>query len=388
MTRIRFILIVFTVSIFPFLNNNAHAQNFPIKIKLEQPPPGQLNLHHLWRAKINNTSGNEMKIYLEGYAEEEKNGRIVEGQTKVFMMPKGERTYQYEDFKTGSVRWFPQKTDYKTIIERTGTAPDGVYTICMTAKNESGDIVGLENCIIQLIIIPITSEISLIAPENDTKLENTNPVFIWSPQMPAPKKRVTYSLKLVEVRTGQSLEDAVKRNTAVFEETGIITTQYKYPAKGQILKEGIKYAWMIITDNIISEVWSFTISPSEEEKKPPVVNAVNYYYDLSKEITGNYIIEYRDTLKIQFINNYASVSKIIFHIYNAETLVLINPKVKSNIKLNNINGLNRISIYLGSYNLKPDKLYLLIVSDFKSNYYMNFKVSKSYKSKQTFTREK
>ena len=368
------------------LSDKSYSQTYPIKIRLHQPPPGQLNASHLWKATLNNTSSNDMKIYLEGYAEEQSDGMIVEGRTNLFTIKPGSKDYKYEDFKDGTVHWF--KKIYEEILLRTGNAPAGTYTICMTAKNESGNIVGLENCIIQLIIIPITPEISLIAPENDTKLENTDLVFIWSPPMPAPKKRVTYSLKLVEVRTGQSPEDAVKRNTVVFEETGIITTQYKYPAKGQILKEGIKYAWVIIADNIISEVWGFTISPSEEGKKPPVVNAVNYYYDLGKEITSNYIIEYRDTLKIQFINNYASVSKIIFNIFNAETLVSINPKVKSNIKLNNINGLNRISIYLRNYNLKPDNLYLLIVSDFKSNYYMNFKVIKSYKSKQTFTKEK
>jgi hypothetical protein len=380
---LNFRLLAFEILLICILTNLSFSQQFPIQVTLHQPPPGQLNLHHLWRTTLNNTSDKEIKIYLEGYAEEETDGRLVEGQTKLFTIKgKEKKDYQYEDFKTGSVNWFPKKVDYKEIITKTGTAPEGTYTICILAKNESGDIVGMENCIIQPIILTANSEIILVSPDNDATIEDPSPLFIWSPPMPAPKTHDNYDLKIVELQKGQSLEDAIKRNTVFFEEKGIIATQYKYAAKGPLLKKDVKYAWVVKAGEILSGVWSFTITVQDSnptpQKETNLISVLKYYYELRNEPSNNYLEISKDTLNIQFYNNYASTDKIITNIYDVESNALIKPRVNADSKMKNINGLNRIHINLKNYYLQPGRKYQIKVSDYKSNYYLNFKLAKAY----------
>ncbi len=106
------------------------------------------------------------------------------------------------------------------------------------------------------------------------------------------------------------------------------------------------------------------------------------YYDLGREYSDTYI-ELPDNpayagLNVQFLNQYASVENIIFTITDIEAREVVTSKIEKNILINSITGLNRISINLDDYKLLPGKKYLLTVSDYMNNYYLNFKIPSRY----------
>ncbi|MCX6244856.1 MAG: hypothetical protein NTU98_09140 [Bacteroidetes bacterium] len=98
------------------------------------------------------------------------------------------------------------------------------------------------------------------------------------------------------------------------------------------------------------------------------------YHDLSEKQTGNYTGITSDTLKFQFYSKYASVANIGIGILEVETMKLMPSVKKEPVKIDGLNGLNRISVNLKDYKLSPETPYLLKVSDQKSTYYLPFKV--------------
>ena len=113
-----FLVLLIVTSV--FISQEVYSQPYPVKIKLQQPPPNQLDVNSLWKLTLDNTSGNPMDIYLEGYADELKDGRIVDGTSKVFNLPAGKKDFQYEDFKTGSVKWYNNKYEEALLLDVAG----------------------------------------------------------------------------------------------------------------------------------------------------------------------------------------------------------------------------------------------------------------------------
>ena len=105
------------------------------------------------------------------------------------------------------------------------------------------------------------------------------------------------------------------------------------------------------------------------------------YYELTTEIPNNIIEVSGSFLNIQFANNYAPVDDLILSIYDIEKYKLlkhksVKPVIAGNVKKHlNSNGLNRISIDMKEYQVQPKTTYLLVVTDSKNNYYLNFKVT-------------
>ena len=232
------------------LLTNLQAQN-QVRISLKQPPPNQLGVSEMWNLELNNTTGSDIKIYLTGTATEERDGLIIEGKTKLFTLKPGRSNYKYNDFSNAEVKY--NNSVYKEIILRTGNAPEGIYTICVTAYNEQGEIAGLENCIIQPI--KEAGSITLISPADGEEIDIEQPlIFTWT-TLPKAKD---YTLKIVEIRTGQSPDAAMKENRELFMKDGIRTAVYKYPISEKKFEVGSKYAWQISADELKSEVWEFS----------------------------------------------------------------------------------------------------------------------------------
>ena len=351
-----------------------------ITLTLRQPPPNHLNMTDLWKLDINNSTKENITIFLEGYCSEEKDGMIVTGVSKIFVVKPGKSTYGYNDFKSGTVTWENKK--YQKILIETGNAPSGIYTICVTAKYENGDIADNEKCIQQIIEITTEQQIILVTPDNKEKVDpESNITFTWVPLVPAPTEG--YILNIVEIKGKQSPEDAMLNNTAWFSNKNMKSALLQYPIDAKQFEPKKEYAWQVMVKTegkenefVKSEVWIFSVGSKDVEKPPKeqVVNELKYFYQLTKEPTNNYIEVSNDTLNIQFINNYASSEHIIANIYDVENQTMLMSNVSNSIK--DINGLNRISIILKKMSLRPGKHYLLIVSDSKNNYYINFKIVK------------
>ena len=112
-------------------------------------------------------------------------------------------------------------------------------------------------------------------------------------------------------------------------------------------------------------------------------NDSKYYYDLNKE-TNNYTEVFDKLLNVQFSNEYATSENLELKIYDVKTKKLISRKSDKGLSVNSLTGINRITIDLKNYQLKPGELYLLVVSDSNINYNFNFKLT----DKITNNREK
>ena len=223
-----------------------------IKIRIKQPPPNMLGVGDMWNLTLENTTKTDLKIYLTGTATEEKDGLIIEGKSKVFTVKPGRTNYTYNDFSGAEVKYNNGK--YKEVILRTGNAPEGSYTICVTAFEESGEIAGMENCITQTV--QQLGSITLISPENGAELDpDTLPglVFSWTP-LP---NGGPYSLRIVELKGDQSPEVAFRTNPPIFEKEYKSTTTQGDPIHGVDVKLGMKFAWQVSCGDVVSEVFAF-----------------------------------------------------------------------------------------------------------------------------------
>lgn len=233
---------------------NIHADK--IRIRLHQPPPNLMGVGNMWDLTLENTSSQDMKIYLVGTASEEKDGLIIEGKSKVFTIKPGRTSYKYSDFSNAEVKYNNGK--YKEILLRTGNAPEGTYSICVTAYEESGEVAGQENCITQNV--QQLGSLSLISPSDGEEIDpDTLPglTFMWAP-LP---KGGPYSLKIVELKGQESPDVAIMNGRPILDINDIKNTTYSAgdPVHGVDVKLGLKYAWQVSSGDEKSEVWTFSV---------------------------------------------------------------------------------------------------------------------------------
>ncbi len=225
-----------------------------IKLHLHQPPPNKLGASDLWKLDITNTTNADISIYITGTAIEEKDGLIVEGQSKVFTVKPGKKTYGYNDFKSGNVSW--KNKTYEEAIIRTGNVKSGSYTICVTAFYEDGNIADIESCIEQRIETISDQQIILISPGDDEEIDPESVInFMWT----GTGLKGPYSLVIKEVKSGQTNEQVMKENRTFYEKKDIKTTSFQYPQSEKKLEKGEKYAWIVKSGESESDVQVFSL---------------------------------------------------------------------------------------------------------------------------------
>lgn len=110
--------------------------------------PTELMLENLWNMTLEHISGKNIKVcvlLLKAFVKEENDGLIIEATSEVFELPKGQHSYGYDTFKSGKISF--KNMHYEQILARTSEFPEGKYTICVSAYEESGKLVGKETCI-------------------------------------------------------------------------------------------------------------------------------------------------------------------------------------------------------------------------------------------------
>jgi hypothetical protein len=226
-----------------------------IEIKLKTPPSNKLGVAELWNLTLSNNTGKQLKIYLVGTVTEEKNGLIIEGKSNLFSLPASGKSYGYNDFKEGSVKY--NNKNYQEVLLRSGNVPAGTYTICVTAYDESVNVVGMEKCINQKVEILSSSEITLLTPSDGDKIIHEQPIlFSWSPNASVKE----YSIKIVELMSNQNIDEAISNNIPFYEKKKIINSSFQYPLSEKKFEKGKKYAWLINSGVMSSEIWSFEIT--------------------------------------------------------------------------------------------------------------------------------
>jgi len=245
MRKIIFLLILF------FISGLCAAQD-QVQVTLSQPPPNQLRVTDLWRAILINTSKITLHVTLSGTLQVKGEGIVADGSSRLLSLPPGTKMITYDDVKTGNMN-FKQGT-WSEAFNRTGIAPAGDYTICITVKAEDGREIG-SSCIDQIIetITPVNVDLApemvnlqLMTPADGSTLLLNQPVlFSWMLQSVKAGRDVTYKIKVVEIYNKQSPIAAILGNPALFEKSDIKTTILQYPISAKKLEIGKKYAWTV-----------------------------------------------------------------------------------------------------------------------------------------------
>ena len=247
-----------------------------IRIKLHQPPPNKMPVSSLWQMDIENTTRENVTIYLVGTVNGDRLGEILGGKSKPFSVKPGKSTYGYDDFKSGEVKWV-NKT-IQEIIFRKGDVTEDNYTICVSAYYEDGNTADQENCISHQV--QQMGTISLISPSDNEEIDpDTLPglSFNWvkCPLCPPP-----YNLRIVELKGDQSPDVAIKENRPILDKEGIKGTNYQYSLTDTKLEEGKKYAWQVKNGDITSEAYTIHI----KLKRPPLNELITQFkLELQKE---------------------------------------------------------------------------------------------------------
>ncbi len=300
MKRTITILILLILSLFTSV---IHSQNL-ILSKLKQPPPNKFGIGDLWSLELNNTTRQNINAYIVGTLTESNDGLIVEARSKVFTIKPGRTTYSYRDFSDASIRY--NNNRYREILLRTGGAPDGDYTICITVYNENDEVIGQENCIYHSV--KTLENITLISPFDQEELNITMPVvFSWTPLQNAKD----YTLKIVEITGRQTPETAMKNNPALFIRDNIQNSTFQYPISERKFEVNKTYAWQVyLKDNpeaTASDIWVFRFSGEDTsgQSNLKAVTTTNCGSNLPPIIISNTTPDNKDAS--EYVGNFIKV---------------------------------------------------------------------------------
>ncbi|MCX6243812.1 MAG: hypothetical protein NTU98_03830 [Bacteroidetes bacterium] len=240
-----------------------HAQNPQFTLTLFQPPPGQMNIEELWNLTIYN-SGTDATIYLRGTITEKRDGLIADGTSSSFLVKNGPHRVNTTEVQPVTSHVYIKK--YQDIIQKTGTAPDGIYVICVVAFDAKTNKELARDCIEQ----PIQNlgMLNLTFPTKGSTLKEDNPVFQWEPQ--PSKEIVTYTLRIYRSRDNQSISEPPESNPLFFEKADLPTPYYQWsPSAKEQFSPNQMYIWQVTastkTNSRKSEVWNFVYSNNQCE---------------------------------------------------------------------------------------------------------------------------
>jgi hypothetical protein len=239
-------------------SNYVHAQ---LAATLQVPLSGIVQKNDLWNMILVNSGSQIEQLQVQLQLSDNGTGRVIaNGATRVFALPKGAKQIRVNDLMP--VRY----NQLSGGMDNTGNFLSvGSFTACYTFYDtHSKDAIPLaEECII-IESGPLTPP-QLNMPADNAQIETAYPQFSWIPPAPLTMfKNLNYELHLVEIKKGQSAEEAIRKNLPVYSQRGIKNIANNYPASFAALQKGKLYAWQVIAkDNNTyaakTEAWSFSV---------------------------------------------------------------------------------------------------------------------------------
>jgi len=204
-----------------------------VTIKKDVPRSLELNIEDCLIATIK--SPESMTVYMVGTATEAGKGLVAKVTTRKFEIKSGINRYDAAHIPPIAETWVIP--EYERLIERTGSFPEGRYTILVrlfTVKDELLD----EDKRTHRVVYP---ELRLITPRDGSKIVESNPLFHWSISRSVPGAK--YLLRIFEL-TPEGSKATVASDIPFFRRT-ISTTSFRYSLNAAPFREGKKYAWQI-----------------------------------------------------------------------------------------------------------------------------------------------
>lgn len=275
------------------------ATNAQVTVFLNPIQGLELRPSHIFSGNIQNTSGGTLSIYLQGSIINTANGEVmVTSRTPSFEVQPGVKYLSEPSLA-------PVYTVQSAIVGQTGVLPYGTYRVCLKAV-KTGGVEEVGSDCQESEVVP-TSPPLLLSPENQSTVDEQNPLLIWIPPMPVSKDNVVFDLKLVEMLPNQTPYDAIQRNFSIIDKHDIRGTTLQYPANAIQLLENKKYAWQVTARTSSrmligeTEVWWFTkgsiIQKDPKEKKDPLM--VGSYTKFKSKVDGDYVV-FSNTILLEY----------------------------------------------------------------------------------------
>lgn len=230
--------------------------------------------------------------------------------------------------------------DYFSFTQ-TGRLPEGKYNLCITLYQALHSTPLARQCI--SLQVAATGYLILMSPYDKEVLNTFYPNFFWSFNLTPGDFKVTYAIKVSELKAGQTYMDAISFNPPLVYEENLEQTVFNYPSSAFSLNEDGRYVWQVAVyingkQKYLSEIWMFQYKKNKEKttKKPKkelpdqfphlqrTVASSAYVFD--KYIAFRYNNECRDTL----------LSFAVYKTGEQKSLPLDNPPIRITSGINYI----------------------------------------------------
>lgn len=232
----------------------------PVVVDFVPPPPGQMYIESLWRMRLNNLSTETYSAYVYVTIEKSGQGLLMEATTSVFILPPGIISLSSADLSP--IRTDFYNNNFENSVSVMGNFPDGFYIITVYVYEEGGGLLGTDSFTQE---VQNQSPPELQYPTDGSEVTEPLPLFTWIPSL--PEDDIQYTIRIVNVLSGQSPENAMTSNPAFFTQEGLTVSELAYPVYADRFETGEKYAWQVKAFGMgvpvgESEIWSFTCSGS------------------------------------------------------------------------------------------------------------------------------
>lgn len=249
-----------------------------------------------------------------------------------------------------------QNKNIEDYVTSTGKLPKGLYTGCITMYVGTRELKTLCTEIKAENYAPPM----LVFPYNEQELTQMNPTLSWIPPVPNAPTAISYSLKLVEIASGQTAQEALLKNPARMFLEGLETTTIPYGASALPLEVHKSYAWQVAafvgSSKIgITEIWSFSII----ELNPRIEELISKqdYFDINQSDFSRTISALK-LLKIKYTEEQAK-GRLVLKIYDVDGKEVL----KKPMTLKNRSGDNYHIIDLTQMRgIKHEKQYLMTIN--------------------------
>ncbi len=216
-----------------------------------------------------------VKVQFEANLTDERGALVVQYISGTQTLKSGVNQFNPNSYNITQTRYV--NTSIANIERMTSFLPQGDYSYCISMKCVDAPEVCERTIKLEVDYSacndvhsePVTP-LLLSFPEDEAKLKNKRPTFTWIPPMPIGNNpNLTYTYSLVKMLDGQTAEDAIRRNRALFTQSGLRSISIMFPNQLNDLVEGEHYAWQVSAELgdlhiATSDVWEFEIEEEEE----------------------------------------------------------------------------------------------------------------------------
>lgn len=254
------------------------------------PPPPQFTFNDLWHFTVLRSQNDNLDAFyvsLRVYGAESQ--LRIKSNTAVVNLPVGSHYYNSANLTALQ----PITSSYydagtlQQVVSSGGVFPAGSYLLVYTVYGRAadGEFTPLAEDQVTLTVEALWPPMLLSPPDGDS-INTIYPLLTWTPAFSSAfTGTITYSLRLVELLSGQNAYQAMQANPSYFSQSDLPTTTLPYPPTAQALDTGKVYAWQVQADAGgsglgASEIWTFTLATPENNPENPRTNPV--YFDIKQ----------------------------------------------------------------------------------------------------------